>query len=309
MPHHSPMNSRPEPRPVAPVPDWEALRMFLCVVDQGSLSKASAALDLSQPTLTRQITALEASLGLVLFERTARGMALTEVAEALVVPVRAMFAQSLAVARIAQGLDSTLQGVVRISASELVAAYRLPAMLAQLRRESPEIDIVLLATDSVSNLVEREADIAVRMVRPTQAGLIARKVAELPVGIFAHDDYLARRGEPRTIAALLDHDLIGFEQEDGLREGLVRIGLDAGRLRFGLTSNSRVVVWNLIRAGLGIGFITTEVAVRDPAVRQILRDAPTPRLPIWMTVHQEVRANRRLRRVYDFLAERFASNG
>jgi len=117
MPHHSPMNSRPESRPVAPVPDWEALRMFLCVVDQGSLSKASVALGLSQPTLTRQIAALEASLGLALFERTARGMALTEVAEALVVPVRAMFAQSLAVARIAQGLDSTLQGVVRISAS------------------------------------------------------------------------------------------------------------------------------------------------------------------------------------------------
>lgn len=300
--HHSGM-----PAPAEPLrtPEWDALRLFLRVAEEGSLSKAAATLNLSQPTLSRQISALEQSLGIALFERTARGMALTEMAQALVGPVRAMHEQSLAVARITQGLEATVRGVARVSASELVAAHHLPDMLADLRREQPEIDVLLLATDELSNLVEREADIAVRMVRPDQPGLVARKVVDLPVGIYAHRSYLERRGEPTHFQDLLEHDLVASNHGDILRAGLVRAGLDEARLRFSMASNSHVVAWNLVRAGLGIGFITTVIGDREPGVRRILRDAPTPALPVWMTVHQEVRASPRLRRVYDFLVERF----
>ena len=184
MPRTPQKNRRPET--TSPVPSalhsWDALRLFLCVVDQGSLSKACALLGLSQPTLTRQISALEASLGAALFERTPRGMALTALAKALVDPVRVMHAQVLAVSRLAQGQDDTLQGIVRLSASEMVAMHLMPEMLAELRQQSPTIDIVLLATDRMSNLVEREADIAVRNIQPTEPGLVARKVALMAAG-------------------------------------------------------------------------------------------------------------------------------
>ena len=289
-----------------PLPDWEGLRLFLTVAEQGSLSKAAETLGLSQPTLTRQVSALEASLGVVLFERTTRGMALTEVAQALLEPIRVMRDQSHAVARVAQGGGVDLAGVARLSASEMTAIYLLPDMLGALRRESPQIDIVLLATDRVSNLVEREADIAVRNVRPSQAGLVARKVADLRIGIYASDSYLARRGEPVQMADLLEHDLIAFDHGDILRDGLLAAGLDAGRLRFAMSSNSHAVAWKMVCAGLGIGFLPTLVGDAQPGVRRIMANAPTPVLPVWMTVHQEVKANPRLRRVYDFLAESFS---
>ncbi len=301
-------DDRGMPAPAEPLrTPWDALRLFLRVAEEGSLSKAAATLELSQPTLTRQISALEESLGITLFERTARGMALTEMAKALISPVRAMHEQALAVARITQGLGTTLRGVARLSASELMAAHLLPDMLADLRREQPEIDMLIIATDEVSDLVEREADIAVRMVRPDQPELVARKVVDLPVGIYAHRDYLDRRGEPTDFQALLEHDLVASNHGDILRAGLIHAGLDEGRLRFAMASNSHVVAWNLVRAGVGIGFITTVIGDREPAVRRILHDAPTPALPVWLTVHQEVRASPRLRRVYDFLVDRFAA--
>jgi DNA-binding transcriptional LysR family regulator len=293
----------------APALDWEALRLFLCVAEQGSLSRAAEVLGVSQPTLTRQISALEASLGVMLFERTTRGMALTEVAQALTGPIQAMREQSQAVARLAQGQDAELGGVVRLSASEMTAIYLLPGMLTPLRQQAPLIDIVLIATDRVANLVEREADIAVRHVRPSQPGLVARKVAELPIGIYASDAYLARRGVPNDITDLLAHDLVGFDHADMLREGLVKSGLDASRLRFAMTSNSHEVAWRAVQAGLGIGFLPTLIGGAQAGVQRVMADAPTPVLPVWMTVHQEVKASPRLRHVYDFLAESFSRLG
>lgn len=302
------------PAATAPLPralqSWDALRLFLCVVDQGSLSKACEVLELSQSTLTRQISALEASLGVALFERTPRGMALTAVAQTLVEPVRAMHAQALAVSRLTQGLDDSLQGVVRVSASEMVAMHLLPAMLAVLRQQSPAIDLVLLATDRMSNLVEREADIAVRNIRPTEDGLVARKVAELPVGIYASTGYLASHRAPRGMGDLSGHEfVVAFQHLDGFRASLASAGVAADALHVAVTTNSHATAWGLVRAGVGLGFAPVCIGAREPGVQRVMPEAPTPVLPVWLTVHQEVKANARLRRVYDFLAERFAALG
>lgn len=294
--------------PAGPTPSalsWDGLNVFLCVAELGSLSKAAAQLKMSQSTLTRQIAAVEAQLGVPLFERTTRGMAPTEVARALLAPVQTMRRQVMTVGRIAQGHDDKPHGVVRITASESVAAYLLPRMLTELRQQQPHVDVVLLATDRVADLVEREADIAVRMVRPEQPELVARKVADLKIGVYAHVRYLARRGRPQQVQDLLDHDVIGFGDPEPLRKALAAGGLDASLLRLACLSNSHAVSWELVRAGLGIGFVAEPIGDATPDVERLLPNSGAPSFPVWLTVHQEVRSNARLRQVFDFLAERF----
>lgn len=302
--HHRVVSAPLEPRVGV---DWELLRQFLAIADAGSLSKAAARLGVSQPTLTRQIATLEAALGIALFERTTRGVTPSEAARALIGPVREMHRQAQTVERVAQGHETSEGGLVRVSASEMIAAYVLPAILVEMRRALPDIDVRVLATDRVADLVEREADIALRMVRPTQPQLVARKVGELALGAFAHRDYIARRGEPRTLADLADHDLVGFDGNGALRDAFARAGTDVGALRFAGTSNSHVVSWQMVRAGLGVGFATRRIAMQDASLVSLLGDEPLPRLPIWMTVHQEVGASLRLRRAYDFLGEGLAA--
>ena len=274
---------------------WELLRQFLAIAEAGSLSKAAARLGVSQPTLTRQLAAMESTLGLALFERTTRGVTLSEAARAMLEPVREMHRQAHAVERIAQGLDAAPGGLVRISASEMVAMWLLPPMLARMRGALPDVDVRVLATDRVANLVEREADIALRMVRPEQPQLIARRVADLPLGLYAHPDYLARLGSPRTLADLLAHDIVGVDDGAALRQGLAAQGVDADRLRIVAGSNSRAVSWELVRAGLGIGFGMTAIGEASAPLVRLLPQAPLPRLPLWMTGHQEVGASRAAR--------------
>lgn len=303
--HDQPMNDNINGAP--PALSWDGLQVFLCVAEHGSLSKAAAYLQISQPTLTRQVAALEQQLGVPLFERTPRGMALTDVAQALLAPVQAIRQQVLSVGRISQGHDDKPQGVVRITASETVATYLMPPMLTELRQLQPQLDVVLLATDRVANLIEREADIAVRMVRPDQPDLVARKVADLRIGIYAHRSYLQRRGRPASLQDLASHDVIGFGDPLLLQQSLQAGGMDAAQLRFALLSNSHVTAWEMVRAGLGIGFIAEPIGKRFSDLERLLPDAASPSFPIWLTVHQEVRSNARLRQVFDFLADRFAT--
>ena len=176
------------------------------------------------------------------------------------------------------------------------------------RGRRPEMDIVLLATDRMSNLVEREADIAVRNIRPTEPGLVARKVADLPVGIYAANGYLESHAVPRDVADLLKLEfVVAFQHLDTFRASLAGNGLAVDALRLAVTTNSHSTAWGLVRAGVGLGFAPVCIGNREAGVRRVLPEAPTPVLPVWMTVHQEVKANARLRRVYDFLAEHFAA--
>ena len=283
--------------------DWNALRVFAETARRGSLSAAARALGISQPTAGRSVKALEQSLGLDLFLRSPRGLELTDSGAELLEQASAMSRAAARLSLIAEGRSEAVAGTVRITASQVVANYTLPPVIAALRRAEPDIDIELVSSNATDNLLRREADIAVRMYRPTQSGVIARKVCDVPIGAFAGTGYLARAGVPRTIADLEQHDVIGYDTADDILRGFRDLGADVDRDFFKVRCDDQVACWNLVLADAGIGFIHCRIGAGDTRVTQVLTDVSLPVLPMWLTSHAELRTSRRVRRVYDFLAD------
>ncbi|MCJ2059227.1 LysR family transcriptional regulator [Methylobacterium sp. J-048] len=288
-------------------PDWTLLRSFLAVVETGSLSAAATRVGATQPTLSRHIRALETAFGVTLFTRSGRGLDPTEAALSLIDEARAMGAAAEALALKAQGRVQGLSGTVRITASVIVANLLLPPILADLRAAEPRIQIELVASDQVQNLLRRDADIAIRMVDPTQNALFARRLGEAPLGLFGTRGYFERRGRPRNVADLAEHDVLGFDRNDALLRAYAGHGLRATREDFPIRCDDQMVSWNLMLAGAGLGFAQVSLAERQPALEQAeigLRLAP---LPVWLVMHEEVRGNARIRRVADVLSEALGS--
>ena len=282
--------------------DWRLIRSFLAVLDRGSLLGAARALHASQPTVGRHVVDLESQLGVVLFERTGRGLVPTTTALQLAQSARAMEEGARDLARTLSGAQAQTRGTVRITASVPVAVNLLPPLLAQMRQQMPEIQVELVSSNLVSNLLRREADIAVRMVRPEQGTLVARKVGEVALGAFAHSSYLARRGTPRNGADLFTHDLIGGDTDLTILQGFAAMGYAMERDAFALRTDDLMAQWQALRAGLGIGFIASYLARTDPDVLPVLSgQLNVPALPMWLAVHREIRTSRRIRAVYDFL--------
>jgi DNA-binding transcriptional LysR family regulator len=283
--------------------DWSLVRSFLAVLDQGSLLSAARQLQSSQPTIGRHIKELETQLDVVLFERTGRGLIPTESALRLADSARQMQSGADHLSRSVLGSDKSTAGTVRITASQPVACFVLPPLLAQMRLSLPEIQVELVASNSVSNLLKREADIAVRMVQPEQASVIARRVGSVALRACAHKDYLRRRGVPRQPPDLLMHDLIGSDRSDGILKGFASHGLPVTRNHFAIRTDDLIVVWQAVRAGLGIGFVSEHLIRTDSAVVPVLPKLGIHPLPVWLAVHKEVRTSARIRAVYDFLSD------
>lgn len=282
--------------------DWRLVRSFLAALERGSLLGAARALGSSQPTVGRHIAELEAQLGTVLFERTGRGLQPTAMSLQLADAARAMEAAAGALARSVSGADAVASGTVRISASQPVAVHLLPPLLAQLRQELPGIQIELVASNEVANLLRREADIALRMVQPAQSSLVMRRVGKVTFTACAHRDYLRRRGTPRQASDLLQHDLVGTDRDDSILRGFAAMGMPIAREQFAFRSDDLNVYWQAVRAGLGIGFVADYIQRTDSEVERLLPSLKIPALPVWLVVHREIRSNRRIRAVYDFLA-------
>jgi DNA-binding transcriptional LysR family regulator len=172
-----------------------------------------------------------------------------------------------------------------------------------MRRSLPDVQVELVASNAVSNLLRREADIAVRMVQPEQATVIARRVGKVALRACAHQDYLRRRGVPRQPADLLNHDLIGGDRNDETLKGFAAGGISATREHFAFRTDDLIVVWEAVRAGLGIGFVSEHQIRTDPAVIPLLPKLKIQPLPVWLVVHKEIRTSKRIRAVYDFLAD------
>ena len=287
-------------------PDWTLLRSFLAVADTGSLSGAARVLGLSQPTLGRHIAETEAALKLTLFTRTPRGLALSVAGTALLPHARAMQEAAQALSLAAAGRDADVSGTVRITASQIMATYILPAMLADLRMREPQIEIELVPSDTTENLLFREADIAVRMYRPTQLDLITRHLIDLPLGLYAAKTYLIRVGRPTTPDEVLARDLIGFDRSDQMLRMLQGLGISRTRNDFPLRCDDQVVYWNLVRAGCGIGGMQCLVGDADPLVERIAPFVALPSLPVWLTAPEALRQTPRIRRVFDYLVEAFS---
>ena len=283
--------------------DWTLIRSFMAALDHGSLLGAARALKASQPTIGRHIAELELQLGVVLFERTGRGLLPSDAALRLAEPARAMEMAALKLARTATVGQSAASGSVRITASQPVACVLLPPVLAQMRQALPEVQVDLVASNGVSNLLRREADIALRMVQPDQATLIARRIGKVTLGAYAHRDYLRRRGTPRQPQDLMSHALIGHDQLGDIVDGFAAMGYAVQRESFATRTDDLIGYQELVRAGLGIGFIADYVARADPSLVGVLPMLKLPTLPIWLVVHREIRTNQRIRQVFDFLAK------
>jgi DNA-binding transcriptional LysR family regulator len=302
--YHSPMNIRTAAA-LPPEPDWGLLRAFVAVAQSGSLSRAARELGSSQPTLSRQMNALEAQAGQALFERTRRGLRLTEAGTALLVPAQRMQQHALEFSLTAAGRDRSLAGTVRLTASEVMSAYVLPEVLRPLRDTHPEIQIELVASNTLENLLERDADIALRMVRPTQSALVVRRLEDMPLGLYAHRDYLARHGEP-TLATMAQHHWIGYDRSDLMLRGFRAGGFPVSREFFGFRCDNQVVAWQAVTAGLGIGVGPIGVAAKLPQLVPVLADMRVPSLTPWLVAHRELRGTPRLKIVFDALVAALA---
>ena len=287
------------------ISDWTITRSFLAVAETGSLSAAARVLNLSQPTLGRHIAQLEADLNLTLFNRSARGLIQSDAAKALLPHAIAMRDAAARMSLAAAGQEETLSGTVRVTASRVVANYILPAMLAQLRRLEPNIEIELVPSDSSENLLFREADIALRMYRPTQLDVITVHLCDLPLGLYATPSYINQTGMPQTFEDLAALEFVGFDRSDSMIGIMRNLGLRRVREDFALRCDDQIVYWNLVRAGCGIGGMQTVIADADPTVVRVARFITLPALPIWLTAAEALRQTPRIRRVFDHLSSSF----
>lgn len=286
--------------------DWSLVRSFLAALDHGSLLGAARVLGATQPTIGRHIAELESQLGAVLFERTGRGLLPTQTALRLADAARAMESGAHQLARQVSGADVGASGTVRITASQPVACILLPPVLARMRLALPDVQVELVSSNQVNNLLRREADIALRMVQPDQSSLVAKRIAKVTLGAYAHRDYLRRRGTPKQPQDLLAHELVGDDRDGVILRGFTALGFPVTAEAFALRTDDLIAYIAAMRAGLGIGFIADYVARTDNQLVPLLPMLKIPPLPVWLTVHREIRTSQRIRAVYDFLGHAVA---
>lgn len=280
--------------------DWNRARAFLVTAEEGSFSAAARALGATQPTIGRQVGALEAELGVTLFERVGTRLVLTESGVEMLEHFRQMGEAAARVSLAAAGQSSSVEGLVGITASEVISAFLLPPVIAALRREYPGIRLDLIASNTVRDLHRREADIAVRNVRPKHPDLIGRRVPDGAAGLYASPEYLQRNGTFETIDDLSRAEIINFDHTNVMLETLVQMGVNVSDKNFPIVAGNHLVQWALCRQGVALGFIMTEVGDRDPSVVRVVPDFTFP-VEMWLICHRELYTSRRLRIVFDRL--------
>ncbi len=283
--------------------DWNQVRAFLATVEEGSLSSAARALGLTQPTLGRQVTALEEQLGVTLFERAGRKFVLTASGLELVDHVRAMGEAATRLSLAASGQATSIEGLVKITATEMQSAYVLPELIATLRETHPGITIEIVATNSLSDLRRRDADIAIRNTEPTDPDLIARRLRDQSAGFYATPDFVARHGPFRTLKDLADAPMIGFGEDGGFLEELLRRGVPVSEANIVVRSASHIVHWQLTRCGIGLGINGWDIGDRADDLVRVLDNVLSFDFPVWLVAPRELKTSRRVRIVFDFLAE------
>ena len=282
--------------------DWNRARAFLVTAEEGSLSAAARALGMTQPTLGRQVTALEQELGVVLFNRVGTGLVLTSGGLELLDQARIMGDAANRMSLSASGQSKEIEGSICISASEVDATFRLPAIIAKLRKMAPGIEVEIVASNTPSDLGRREADIAIRNFRPTQSELIAKKIKDIPAQLYATPKYLKNIGMPTAVADLNEAIFIGFDSTDRLLKGLNQRGLNLSKKNFRLISENHIVHWELVKQGLGIGIMPADIGDAEPLVQPVLEGFKLLTFPMWITAHSELKTSTRVRLVFDLLA-------
>lgn len=283
--------------------DWNQTRAFLATAEEGSLSAAARVLGLTQPTLSRQIAALEHELGVTLFERAGRSVTLTKAGVELLDHARAMAQAAAQISLAASGQSQTIEGQVRITASDMMSAYILPPALKRLREIAPALDIDIVADNSIRDLLLREADIAIRHLRPDQPSLVAKLVREDTGRFYATPGYLEAYGHPQADGDLSKHQFISFGDTDRMLGYLRPAGLQVTRENFRLGSKSGIAAWEMARSGLGVAVMSDEIAAKFPEFEPVMTNLPPFVFETWLVTHRELRTSRRIRLTFDLLAD------
>lgn len=287
--------------------DWNQVRAFLATAEEGSFSAAARALKTTQPTVGRQIAALEDNLGLTLVERSGRGLSLTESGRDLLDHVRKMGDAAAQISLVAEGQSTQVSGTVTITATDLLSALFLPRILKPLRKKAPGIRLHLVCSNDLSDLMRREADIAIRHVRPEQPELIARHIGEFHANLYAAKSYLEAAGRPRTLRDIADLSMVGIADPDRLVGPLRELGIPIREESFVTSSNSGIVTWQMVRAGFGVSMLPEFLCDAEPDVEKVFPELPSLQFPVWLVTHRELRTSRRIRTVFDELAEGLAT--
>ena len=283
-------------------PGWELYRSFLAVVREGSLSGGARLLGITQPTVGRHIDALEQALGTALFTRSQGGLAPTELGLALVPHAEAMAMAAEALQRAASGEAEEDRGTVRITASEMIGIEVLPPILTRFREKHPRIAVELVISNRTDDLIRRDADIAIRMVRPTQSSLVARKVGVVKLGFHGHRQLIEEVGVPATLEDLPRFPAVGFDREASIRR--VRdLGVEVSRNMFSFRCDSDIAQFAALRAGFGFGVCQYALGRRYPDLVPVLTGKPNSALVVWVVMHEDLKTSRRMRLMFDHLAE------
>ncbi len=283
--------------------DWNQARAFLATMEEGSLSAAARALGHTQPTLSRQVAQLEQDLDVVLFQRIGRSLTPTQAAFDLLEQFQAMRDAAMGISLGASGQSQAIEGQVSITATNFMATYVLPPVLKQLRAIAPGIEVEIIDSNEVRNLLRREADIAIRHGRPEQPELIAKLVNETAAHLYASPEFLKQVGDPQTPADLEHVDFIGFEHAERLLPVLNGCGIPVARQNFKIVTSSGSVCLELVREGLGIGLMTKDMAEREPGLVRVLPNFEPIPVPVWLVTHRELHTSRRIRLVFDLLSD------
>lgn len=281
-------------------PRWDLYRSFLAVMREGSLSAAARSMGITQPSLGRHMQELETALGVSLFVRSPRGLVPTDKAHELLPHVRTMAAATASLRRTAT-LDSAVSGVVRVAASDVMGTEVLPPMLTRFREKHPAAVVELSLSNEAEDLLRKDADLALRMMRPTQLSLVSRRIGRITLGLYAHADYLQRYGRPATLAELADHSLIGFDHEPAYARDMRPTGLPYTREHFSLRTDNDLAALSAIRAGFGIGICQSPLAARNPQLVRLLPEQVSIPMDAWLVMHEDLRRDRVVRKLFDHL--------
>ncbi len=282
--------------------DWNQVRAFLATAEEGSFSGAARALKTTQPTIGRQISALEGALGVTLVERSVRGLVLTEAGRELLDHVRAMGEAASLISLTAKAQSQDVSGEVTVTATDLSSATILPVILAPLRQSAPGVRVRIVCSNDIKNLMKREADIAIRHSRPDQPELIARHVGDFRASLFAASAYLDEAGRPRNPRDIADYAFVGNADPERLMAPLHDMGIPAREQSFVMSSENGVVAWELAKSGYGVSMQPDFLGDAEPGMERVLPGLPSLQFPIWLVTHRELRTNRRIRVVFDTIA-------
>lgn len=286
--------------------DWNHARAFLTMLDTGSLSAAARKLGQSQPTIGRQIAELETVLRVALFEKVGRRLLPTPAAHDLAEHVRTMAAAAERAALAAGGHSTEIDGPITITSSEAEAVYVLPPAIARLRALHPGITITLLVSNTPTDLARRQADIGIRSFVADEPDLIIRKIRDDPIHLYATPGFLEQVGPITSLADAAHAGLIGLSSPPAMGSALRELGIPVTEASFPIQTSCLMTYIALVRQGLGLGLLTPGTAGRQPGLVRVFDGPPLLKVPLWLACHRDLKTSRRIRIVYDFLADELA---